>query len=96
MKDFVKGTLVVGCLVLIMIFMALISENHKEKIRTFLIEERKATEVISVEKCVFDRGPWWWTDDEDCDIYFAKYKDHKEQNKTLYVAFDIFGMHTSD
>lgn len=96
MKDFLKGSLVVGCLVLIIFFMALVSENHKEKIRIFLIEERKAVEVISVEKCVFDRGPWWYTDLRRCDVYFAKYKDSKEQNKTMYVAFDLFGMHTSD
>ena len=44
-------------------------ESERQKIHTFLMEKKGATQVVSVERCIVDKGPWWWYADEDATIY---------------------------
>ena len=71
-------------------------ESERQKIHTFLMEKKGATQVVSVERCIVDKGPWWWYADEDATIYYATYKDKQENHKSIYFLFDFWGMRSSE
>lgn len=60
----------------------------KESINSWAIEN--SYEIKSVERTLFDHGPFWFVDEDDR-IYKVQLKDRLEHDRVTYFRFRLWG-----
>jgi len=89
MPSKIGGGILVGCVLALLLFVAIKQDGwDKDAIQKWAADN--SCEVISVERTVFDHGPFWFVDDDDR-IYKVEVKDRFEHPRTTYFRFRSFG-----
>ena len=89
MKNNFRAILVVTALLALVVFgIAFVSETDHQTIRDWAASEDY--NITSIEKTIFDNGPFWLVDEDDR-IYKVKIEDHHQNEKVIYFRFGLWG-----
>lgn len=47
-------------------------------------------DIVSIEACYFDKGPYWYTDSEDSTTYVMKVMDKDGKERISYFNFGFY------
>jgi len=77
-------------LILSLLFWFAIKQDgwDKDSINKWATEN--SCEVVSIERTVFDHGPFWFVDEDDR-IYKVNVKDRLEHPRVTYFRFKVWG-----
>jgi hypothetical protein len=89
MTSKIGGGIFVACVLALLLFVAIKQDGwDKDTIHNWATDN--SCEVISVERTVFDHGPFWFVDEDDR-IYKVEVKDRLEHPRVTYFRFRPFG-----
>jgi hypothetical protein len=86
------------CFVALLIVLALVVGISVRQNQNNRIDEWATQQGYTVERseeCVFDRGPYWYADDDDA-VYRVVVADNDHQQFVVYVHFGLWGLESSE
>lgn len=80
------------CIAIIIICFAVflgVTKHHHSEIND--LAKQNKCQVVSIESCVFDKGPYWLAGEDDS-VYYVIVTDEYERQRAMWVHFGIFGI----